>query len=196
MLTARQLIEFCELPEHLGVRVETGNREDTNCEGRAVFDEERVAGKEIRYSLSALWDERRPLLFGIGLNPSTARACKGDRTVNRVINEARGSGAYGGVFWVNLAGQMETDSTTFKKEGRVEGRFNREQLRNVIERLHPEEATRDVLLAWGGDGPELSDWLGTAARDPRVRILTFARTKNGRPRHPSRLTTQSRLQAE
>lgn len=196
MVTARQLIEFCELPVELGVMVEIGYREDTECEGRAVFDHEAVGEKEIRYSLSALWDENRPLLFGIGFNPSKARAAKGDRTVNRVIRGAQASGNYGGVFWINLGGQMETDQSTFINEGRVAGRLNDEQIRIVLERVHPEEETRDVLLAWGGEGPKLAHWINTAVRHRNVHFLTFGTTQDHRPRHPSRLKTSQGLVRE
>jgi len=98
MPTARELIAACELPQHLGVRVEAGMREDTDCEGRAVFDLRNEGGKEVRYSLTALWDDRLPLLFGIGFNPATARARRVDRTVNRVIRAARARGSTGAFF--------------------------------------------------------------------------------------------------
>jgi hypothetical protein len=196
MLMARQLIEFCELPAQLGVRLETGYRHDLACEGRAVFDEERLGGKEIRYSLSALWDETLPLLFGIGLNPSTARADEGDKTVDRAIRETRSAQRYGGLFWINLAAQMETNASVFIDEGGAEGRLNAEQVRIVLERLHPEETQRDIVLAWGSDGPKLDRWRATVTPDPRVRFLTFTKTKKGHPRHFSRLKNGTAMMFE
>ena len=187
MIGSRELIEFCELPEAMGVESRTGHRQDTRCEGRAVFDRRTVANKKVRYSLSALWDEGLPLLFGVGLNPSKADERKGDITVNRAIRAAQGSGRFGGLFWVNTAAQMETDSSTWISDGRPDGPLNTEQLRRVFERLHRDETKRDILLAWGDRGPRLTRWLSDTQRDPRVRLLTLGMTENGHPWHPQRL---------
>lgn len=187
MILNRKLIEFCELPETLGVEARTGYRRDTACEGRAVFDLPLVAGKRILYSLSALWDERLPLLFGIGLNPSKADEQIGDHTVNRVIRATRNTNQFGGCFWVNIAAQMETDSSTWIREGRADGRLNETQLRKVLECLHPQETERAILIAWGDGGPALKQWLSICNCDPRVRLLTLGMTEKGRPRHPQRL---------
>lgn len=193
MLSSRRLIEYCELPESLGVKPETGHRAAFDCEGRAVFDLESSGGKEVRYSVSALWDDTLPLLFGIGLNPSTARAEVEDKTVSRAIRETRAALRYGGLFWINLGAQMETDAAVFIAAGRAQGPHNSQQLRIVLERLHPEETWRDVLLAWGSDGPKLKDWLCTTTINPRVRLLTFTKTLKGHPRHPSRLKAGTAL---
>ncbi len=188
------MIEFCEIPGSMDVEIRTGHRWDTNCEGRAVFDRQTVGGKNVRYSLSALWDESLPLLFGIGLNPSKADEQVGDITVNRVIRAVQRENQYGGLFWVNSASQMETDSSTWISDGRPDGPLNVEQLRRVLERLHPEEKERDVLLAWGDGGPRLKLWLSDMQRDPRVRLLTLGITGKGRPWHPQRFPGEIRIQ--
>lgn len=187
------MIEFCELPESIDVELRTGRRWDTNCEGRAVFDRRTVGGKNVRYSLSALWDESLPLLFGIGLNPSKADEREGDITVNRVIRAVQRDKQFGGLFWVNFAAQMETDSGTWISDGRPDGPLNDQQLRRVLKCLHPEEKERDVLLAWGDSGPSLKRWLSDMRRDPRVRLLTLGITGKGRPRHPQRLPGELRI---
>jgi hypothetical protein len=194
LVSVRDIIKLRELPETLGVRVEAGHRADTDCEGRAVFDVRKEGGKEVRYSLTALWDETLPLLFGIGFNPATARASRGDQTVNRVLRAARSAGPYGGLFWVNLAAQMEVKSKIFIKEGRIEGRLNGQQIGNVLQKLHPEEVGRDLLLAWGGDGPLLSRWLANSDVHPRIRLFSLGLTENKRPRHPSRRKGQLKLE--
>jgi len=181
------LISQCELPRSLGVTIETGWRHDTKCAGRALFDANALHGKDARYSLTAHWDDALPVLFGIGFNPSTARAEKGDRTVNRVIRAAQRSGKYGAIFWINLAAQMETNAKTFITEGRASGQHNARQIEIVLEHLHPAEGARDVLLAWGGDGPKIKTWLANIQRDGGVRFLSFGQTVSGRPLHPSRL---------
>jgi len=81
---------------------------------------------------------------------------------------------------------MEVKSEVFIREGRVEGRLNTQQLRKVLSDLLDGELRRDILLAWGGDGPKLDRWLTATPPDPRLRLLTLGLTSSGRPRHPSR----------
>lgn len=193
MVGSRELIEFCELPPTMDVEVRRGHRRDTDCEGRAVFDRQTLGGKKVRYSLSALWDESLPLLFGIGLNPSKADEQEGDITVNRVIRAVQRDNQFGGLFWVNSAAQMETDSRAWISAGRPDGPLNTEQLRRVFGRLHREEKERDVLLAWGDSGPKLKRWLSDTERDARVQLLTLGITGKGRPWHPQRLPGELRI---
>lgn len=193
MVGSRELIEFCELSPSMDVELRTGHRRDTHCEGRAVFDRRTIGGKKVRYSLSALWDESLPLLFGIGLNPSKANEQEGDITVNRVIRAIQSDNHFGSLFWVNSAAQMETKSGTWISDGRPDGPLNDKQLKRVFERLHPEEKERDVLLAWGDGGPRLKRWLSDTRRDARVRLLTLGITGKGRPRHPQRFRGELRM---
>lgn len=187
MIPARELIGLVELELGPEVRLDAGRRREWlfDYEGRAVFDANLIAGKEVRYSLSAVWDEAGPMLFGIGLNPSKARAASGDLTVDRVLALARRKG-YGSLFWINLGAQMETKAPLFVRGGRQPGELNSEQLRRVLQQLHPRERARDLLIAWGWLGPKVSKWLGESRIDPRVHLLTIGALKKGRPPHPQR----------
>lgn len=186
MVPIRELIRFVELELGPGLSLETGQRSEGrfHYEGRAIFSADRLFGKEVRYALSAVWSETRPLLFGIGLNPSQARADRGDKTVNRVLDAAREE--YGGLFWTNLGGQMETDSGTFVREGRQAGSRNSDQLNRVLNRLHPNEVTRRVLVGWGHRGPKLSRWREDTIIDRRVTLYTVGPLIDGKPPHPQR----------
>jgi hypothetical protein len=187
MRLARSLIRFVELDPGQDIWTDVGRRQEAqfDYEGRAIFDKNPIDGKAVRYSLSALWDDGRPILFGIGLNPSKARATTGDSTVNRVLELAAREG-YGGLFWTNLGGQMETNSRLFVSGGRQAGSRNSEQLQRVLGRLHPREPARDVLIAWGWQGPTVATWLQRTAIDARVQLHSVGPLIKGKPPHPQR----------
>ena len=54
-----------------------------------------------RYSLWRIWDESKPLIGFIGLNPSTADHREDDKTISRCIKFADSWGA-GGFYMMNL----------------------------------------------------------------------------------------------
>lgn len=57
--------------------------------------------RKYRYALWRIWDERKPLVMFIGLNPSTANESTDDPTIRRVVSFAVKWG-YGGVYMMNL----------------------------------------------------------------------------------------------
>ncbi len=56
---------------------------------------------QYRYALWRIWDESKPLIMFIGLNPSTANQVDDDPTIRRVKRFAQDWG-YGGVYMANL----------------------------------------------------------------------------------------------
>lgn len=65
----------------------------------AEFSEDR----KYRYALWRIWDETKPAVMFIGLNPSTANETESDRTITRVSTFASDWG-YGGFYMTNLFG--------------------------------------------------------------------------------------------
>lgn len=61
-----------------------------------------------RYSLSRIWDDSKPKVLFIMLNPSTADAENDDPTIRRCIGFAKDWG-YGGLHVVNLFARRATD---------------------------------------------------------------------------------------
>ena len=57
--------------------------------------------KKYRYSLTRIWDEDKPNVMFVMLNPSTADEKNDDPTIRRCINFAKDFGA-GGIYVVNL----------------------------------------------------------------------------------------------
>lgn len=63
----------------------------------AIFSNDRM----YRYALWRIWDDTKPKIMFVGLNPSTASEAKNDPTIRRVIQFATNWG-YGGVYMMNL----------------------------------------------------------------------------------------------
>ncbi|MGV8094492.1 MAG: DUF1643 domain-containing protein [Mangrovibacterium sp.] len=63
----------------------------------AIFSDDR----KYRFALWRKWDQNKPLVMFIGLNPSTANETDPDPTIRRVTNFAKSWG-YGGFYMMNL----------------------------------------------------------------------------------------------
>jgi hypothetical protein len=79
------------------VNVIEGNKLIADNRSGAKFSECR----KYRYELWRIWDDTKPVVMFIGLNPSTANESKDDPTIRRVKEMARVWG-YGGVYMMNL----------------------------------------------------------------------------------------------
>ena len=76
----------------------------------AEFSKDRIH----RYALYRVWDESKPLIMLIGLNPSTADENKDDPTIKRCVSFAKHWG-YGGLIMVNIFAYRATDPRKMKK---------------------------------------------------------------------------------
>lgn len=131
--------------------------------------------RKYRYALFRIWDNRKPLLMVIGLNPSTANELSDDPTIRRVINFANSLG-YGGVYMMNCWAYVSTNPDDLKIES--DNGLNDRWLRAI------KSICADVLFAWGafkvvkesGRAAELS------AMFPDAKC--FVKNKDGSPKHP------------
>lgn len=153
--------------------------------------------RRYRYTLSRAWapDGRRALV--IGHNPSTADALKDDQTIRRLRQLLRDHD-FTGFTIVNLFAWRSTDPAALVRLSIIEGidvvgRDNDSEIRAEL------RFTDAVVAAWGG-----STWKEFHARVKFVRALVglsgrtlycFGRTKEGAPRHPSRLPRSAKLEA-
>jgi len=64
--------------------------------------------RKYRYLLWRIWDDSKPLVAFVGLNPSTADENAPDPTITRVINFAKSWG-FGGVYMMNLFPYVTAD---------------------------------------------------------------------------------------
>lgn len=70
----------------------------------AIFSDDR----RYRYALWRVWNPNKPILGGIGLNPSDANEFKNDPTITRGMVRADRNG-FGGFIMTNLHGLVSTD---------------------------------------------------------------------------------------
>lgn len=144
-----------------------------------------------RYRLWRLWDELRPVMVWVMLNPSTADADVDDPTIRKCIGFAKVN-HFGGIVVVNLFAWRVTDP---------------KELRRVKDPVGPENdahilwaCTAPLMLAvvagWGAEpfaqkrGRAVKVLIqGGAGRD----IKCFHQTKGGAPGHPLFLPYSSEL---
>ena len=131
---------------------------------------------QYRYGLSRVWDNAKPSLLFIMLNPSTADEHRNDPTVARCETRARAMG-FGGVMVANLFAYRATRPEDLKQAFAPCGDANDAVLDHW---LHVAGMT---VAAWGvhggheGRGREL-------ARRITEPLYHLGLTKDGHPRHP------------
>ena len=137
-----------------------------------------------RYQLWRVWDESRPLLAFIMLNPSTASHNNDDPTIRRCMRFAATSG-YGGIQVMNLFAYRATDPAELPSDERAIGPDNDSYLQAL------RATNRDVVLAWGTKGAHLKRNEQVAAMFPNAYCLD--RTKDGHPKHPLYIRADAKL---
>jgi len=101
--------------------------------------------RKYRYVLSRIWDESKPTVMIIGLNPSTADETENDPTIVRCIDFAKSWG-YGGVYMLNLFAFRATQPKDMFNAKEPIGEENDkyiEKYSNICDK---------VICAWGNDG--------------------------------------------
>lgn len=141
----------------------------------AIIDE---TGK-YRYQLWRIWDETKPLVVFIMLNPSTADANEDDPTIRRCMNYARSWG-YGGIKVVNLFAYRATDPKELSKVVDPVGPDNH---LHVISALN--ESNGIVIAAWGAKASKIkTSYKILDILKFHSNICCLERTKDGFPKHP------------
>ena len=125
-----------------------------------------------RYQLSRIWDEEKPMVLFIMLNPSTADADVDDPTIRRVVNFAKSWG-YGGIYVGNLYAFRSSDPKTLRDVDDPIGEDNIQHIQFLI------GLTERVIYAWGNNKKE-PEWL----RDLVERPYCIDISKKGIPKHP------------
>lgn len=131
--------------------------------------------RRYRYALWRTWDQSKPYIMFICLNPSTADETTDDPTLTRCITYAKSWG-YGGVCMANLFAFRATAPADMKAAKNPIGSQNDRWLEKLAH-----EAER-VVAAWGNDG-------GHSGRSRQVRGLIpnmycLKINKTGEPAHP------------
>lgn len=139
----------------------------------------RVKGK--RYRLWRIWDESRPLVLYILLNPSTGDARLNDPTIKRLIFFTQKHG-YGGFYVGNLYAPITPYPKILFQLDLNEDQKNRQHIKAM------RALCKDVVYAWGNHG-QLPPWLEAVVEHP----LCFGQNKNRSPKHPLYLSKSTVL---
>ena len=129
-----------------------------------------------RYGLSRVWDDAKPALLFIMLNPSTADEHRNDPTVARCETRARSMG-FGGVMVANLFAYRATRPEDLKQAISPVGDANDAILD------HWTQVAGMTLAAWGVHGSHQGR-ASELARRITGPLYHLGLTKHGHPRHP------------
>jgi len=137
--------------------------------------------RKYRYALWRTWNDAKPTVMFIGLNPSTADETNDDATLIRCINFAKSWG-YGGVSMANLFAFRTTDPEDMKAVKDPIGLNNDDWL---IKLANEAEL---VIGAWGDNGSFLNRSNQILDLIPNLHYLKL--NKSGEPAHPLYLSSE------
>ena len=137
--------------------------------------------RQERFSLSRIWDLNKPKILYIMLNPSYADDEFDDPTIRRLIFFSK-KFKYGGFYVANLFTQI----TPYPKFLNIESSIQKNNLK-VIKDLVLKSKT--IVYAWGNLVSEPRE-LMKLIESP----LCFGINKNGTPKHPLYLRSDTKLQ--
>lgn len=134
-----------------------------------------------RFGLRRQWDEAKPWLVYVMLNPSTADGTNDDPTIRKCVGFARQAG-FGGISVVNLFSYRSTDPQALRRNGGppLVGVGNDNYIRGECER-------NAVVLAWGANGvyhSERAKHVAALVQSCAAKVLVIDWTKTGHPVHP------------
>jgi hypothetical protein len=164
----------------------------------AIFSNDR----KYRYLLWRQWDNCKPSITFIGLNPSTADETENDPTIRRLISFAKGWG-FGRMYMLNIFAYRATDPKNLKEAPNPTGELilgnpNRQINDDYIFEYVDQLAVEKVVACWGNHGEFLNRGQEVRAvvnSSPNVRRVggahVFKITKQGQPSHPLYLPADS-----
>src|SRR5260370_25546209 len=98
-----------------------------------------------RYALRRIWDDSKPKVMFIGLNPSTADKIDDDPTMRRCAGFAK-AWDYGGLYMTNLFAFCTKSPDVMRKASDPVGKENDKWLKEI------ETKVSKVVFAWGVNG--------------------------------------------
>lgn len=131
--------------------------------------------RKYRFALWRTWDETKPYVMFVGLNPSTADETSDDPTLIRCINYAK-SWDFGGVCMANLFAYRATNPNDMKIAADPIGQENNRWLKKLA------NDAGLIVAAWGNDGA----YLGRSAQVKTLlaNMHCLKLNKSGEPAHP------------
>jgi hypothetical protein len=152
--------------------------------GPAVFSDDRVH----RYLLTRTWDEHKPAITYIGLNPSTADEVTLDPTLRRCVSFAHAFGC-GSFHMTNLFAFRATEPDDMRAAEDPVGPENDDYILSAAGTSHL------VVACWGVHGAyrERDREVYELLKRAHYRIRCFGLTKDGHPKHPLYLHRDTKL---
>ena len=136
--------------------------------------------REERFSLSRIWDKKKPKLLYIMLNPSIADDKRDDPTIKRLIFFTK-KFRYGGFYVANLFTQI----TPYPKELNMDNLSKKNNFKIINDLIKKSDS---IVYAWGNLVSEPRDLLEIIDSP-----LCFGKNLNGTPKHPLYLPSNSKL---
>jgi hypothetical protein len=145
--------------------------------GAIVSDDQRF-----RYRLWRRWDDEKPVMAFIMLNPSTADGTVDDPTIRKCVGFADRAGC-GGIEVVNLFAYRATSPADLRRAGYLSGPDNDRHARSVL------LGYSTVVCAWGQHGNSRAasqrvKWLREVFDELEVSPSALRFAKDGTPCHP------------
>jgi hypothetical protein len=137
-----------------------------------------------RYSLWRIWQPAEPLVMFIGLNPSTADATTDDHTIRRCLRFSADWNC-GGLVMTNLFAFRATDPKAMLTAAEPIGTENDTVLAHWVQKA------LFIVAVWGTKGGHQGRNKAIEERFPNLHC--FGVTKDGFPRHPARLRSDTQL---
>lgn len=137
----------------------------------AILSEDR----QYRYVLSRIWDEDKPIVMFIGLNPSTADECEDDPTIRKCIKYAQKWG-YGGLYMLNLFAYRTPNPKILWDIKNPIGNKNDDYVKEYSNKCDK------IICAWGNDGDFMQR--GKSVLQLAVNAYYLKLNKSGQPSHP------------
>jgi len=146
--------------------------------------------RNYRYALWRIWNEDKPLVMFIGLNPSTANEREDDPTIRRVMRFAYDHG-HGGFFMMNLFAWVTPYPHVLETTKDALGDAD-----EWLEKVNLKCET--VCFCWGAFGePKDRQYIRLRARqiiDRYPAAMCLGKTKTGHPAHPLYLPASTKMQ--
>ena len=138
-----------------------------------------IKEKHNRYQLWRIWDNEKPLILFILLNPSNADDKNDDNTVKKLIGFTK-KFEFGGFYLGNLYSLITTNPSPSK--------FINNEARNIKHIQIMKKKCKKIIIGWGNLGT-YPNWL----LDNIGETMCLGINKNGTPKHPLYLSYKTHL---
>lgn len=142
-----------------------------------------------RYRLTRRWSEGGRMATFVMLNPSTADASVDDPTIIRCTGFAKREDCDGLV--VNLYGYRATKPAALRLATDPVGPDNVSYVRSALDDAHASDSP--IITAWGANSTSKDTGVVSFYRPGELRLLCLGVTKDGHPRHPLYLRSDTPL---